>query len=163
MDFPKKEELKALFVRLWFNGLVCYLVLWGTNVSNDSIDLLTLLPLAHFICIVVLVNPIIKSCFKTRLILEKKYKEMKSFQRIKMWLYTFLECFLTTLIVIGIYEGINRGIIYLGKMDQTAVPFPVEPFGYACIFTAVYYIFYFIKYKFILRFLQGRNDISDVR
>ncbi len=162
MDFPKKEELKALFVRLWFNGLVCYLVLWGSNVSNDTLDLLTLLPLAHFICIVVLVNPIIKACFKTRLNLEKKYREMKSFQRIKMWLYSFFECVLTVIIVIGIYEGINRSIIYFAKLDKTAVPFAVEPFGYGCIFTAVYYIFYFIKYRFVLRFLQGRNDISDL-
>lgn len=162
MDFPKKEEIKALFVRLWFNGLVCYLVLWGSNVSNDMVDLLTLLPLAHFICIWILINPIIKACFKTRLTLEKKYKEMKSFQRIKMWLYSFLECVLTVLMVIGIYEGINRSVIYFAKMDKTAVPFPVEPFGYAIIFTAIYYIFYFIKYRFVLRFLQGGSDICDL-
>ncbi len=162
MDFPKKEELKALFVRLWFNGLVCYLVLWGSSISYDTLDLITLLPLAHFICNVVLINPIIKACFKTRLTLEKKYKEMNSFQRIKMWLYSFLECFLTVLIVIGIYEGINICIIYFTKLDKTAVPFPVEPFGYALIFTTIFYVFYFIKYKFVLRFLQGRYDINDL-
>lgn len=48
MDFPIKEEIKASLVRLWFAGLVCYLVLWGSSVSNDFLDLLLLLPLAHF-------------------------------------------------------------------------------------------------------------------
>ena len=33
MDFPIKEEIKASLVRLWFAGLVCYLVLWGSSVS----------------------------------------------------------------------------------------------------------------------------------
>lgn len=162
MDFPVKEELKALLIRLWFNGLVCYLVLWGSNVSNDMLDLLTLLPLAHFICEMILTNNIIKSCFKTRLTLNKKYSQMNSFQRIKMWVYSFLENFLVVLIVIGIYELINRVIITIGNLDKLTVPFPVEPFAYSVIFTAIYYIFYFVKYRFMINLLQGRSDCSDL-
>ena len=67
MDFPIKEEIKASLVRLWFAGLVCYLVLWGSSVSNDFLDLLLLLPLAHFLCDVLLTNPIVRAVFKTRL------------------------------------------------------------------------------------------------
>ena len=161
MDFPIKEEIKAFFVRLWFSGLVCYLVLWGSGVSRDFLDLLLLLPLAHFICDLLLTNPIIKSVFKTRLNLQKKYSEMNSFQHIKIWLYTYLETFLCVLLVIGIYEGINQFILMITLADKTSVPFPVECFGYAFIYTFVYYIFYFFKYKFMLNLLQGRNDVSD--
>ena len=102
MDFPIKEEIKASLVRLWFAGLVCYLVLWGSSVSNDFLDLLLLLPLAHFLCDVLLTNPIVRAVFKTRLNLQKKYGEMNSFQRVKTWVYAFLEVFLTIAIVIGI-------------------------------------------------------------
>ncbi len=162
MDIPIKEEIKALFIRLWFSGLVCYLVLWGSRVANDFLDLLLLLPLAHFICDLLLTNTIIKAMFKTRLNLHKKYSELKSFQRIKMWVYAFIEVFLTVVLVIGIYEGINRLIIHIGGLDPSSVPFPVEPFGYAFLYTFVYYIFYFIKYKFMLNLLQGRSDASDL-
>lgn len=162
MDFPIKEEIKACVVRLWFAGLICYLVLWGSSVSNDLLDLLLLLPLAHFLCDVLLANPIIRSVFKTRLNLQKKYGEMNSFQRIKIWVYAFLEVFLTVAIVIGIYEGLNRMIIAIGGLDKTAVPFPVEPFSYALIYTLVYYLFYFLKYKFMLNLLQGKRDTSDL-
>ncbi|MDE7095016.1 MAG: hypothetical protein K2O23_00855 [Anaeroplasmataceae bacterium] len=162
MDFPIKEEIKAFLVRLWFSGLVCYLVLWGSRVSNDFLDLLLLLPIAHFICDVILTNTIIRAVFKTRLNLQKKYSQMKSFQRVKVWVYSYLEVFLSVLIVIGLYEGINRLVILIGGLDKLTVPFPVEPFGYAFIYTFVYYIFYFIKYKFMLNLLQGRNDVSDL-
>lgn len=162
MDFPKKEEFKGLLVRLWFHGLICYLVLWGSSVSNDMLDLMILLPLAHFICNAILVHPIIRACFKTRLNMEKKYRDLKSYQRILSWLYAFLECFLTVLIVIGIYEGVNRMIIAIGKLDKSAVPFPVEPFGYAIIYTLIFYVFYFLKYKFVIRFLQGRDVVHDL-
>lgn len=161
MDFPIKEEIKACLVRLWFSGLVCYLVLWGTGISRDFLDLLLLLPLSHFICDLLLTNPIIRAVFKTRLNLQKKYKEMNSFQHIKIWLYTYLEIFLSVLIVIGIYEGLNRLILMISGADKTTIPFPVEPFGYAFIYTLVYYVFYIIRYKFTLKFLQGRNDIND--
>ncbi len=162
MDFPIKEEIKGFLLRLWFSGLVCYLVLWGSNVSNDFLDLLLLLPLAHFLCDLLIANPIIKNVFKTRLYLCKKYSKMNSFQRIKTWIYAFLENFLTVLIVIGIYEGINRLIILIRHLDSTAVPFPVEPFGYAAIYTGIYYIFYVLKFKFTLKYIQGRNDVSDI-
>ncbi|MDE7263726.1 MAG: hypothetical protein K2N64_03605 [Anaeroplasmataceae bacterium] len=161
MDFPIKEEIKAFLVRLWFSGLVCYLVLWGSGISNDFLDLILLLPIAHFLCDLLLTNTIVKSAFKTRLNLQKKYKDMNSFQRIKVWIYTYLETLFSVLIVIGIYEGINRLIILIRSADKTTVFFPVEPFGYAFIYTAVYYIFYILKYKFTLNFLQGRNDIND--
>lgn len=162
MDFPIKEEFKGLLVRLWFNGLICYLVLWGSSVSNDMLDLMLLLPLAHFVCNTVLAHPIIRACFKTRLNIEKRYRDLKSYQRIISWLYAILECFLTVLIVIGIYEGINRLIISINGMDKSSVPFPVEPFGYAVIYTMIAYIFYFLKYKFVIRFLQGRNVVHDL-
>lgn len=162
MDIPIKEEIKACLVRLWFAGLVCYLVLWGSSISNDLLDLLLLLPLAHLLCDLILTNPIIKAVFKTRLNLQKKYGEMNSFQRIKTWVYAFLEIFLAVAIVIGIYEGMNRLIILIGGMDKTSVPFPVEPFGYALIYTLVYYLFYFIKFKFMLNLLQGRRNVDDL-
>ncbi len=162
MDFPIKEEIKAFLVRLWFSGVVCYLVLWGSNVSNDFLDLMLLLPLAHFVCDLIIVNPLVRGFFKTRLSLQKKYSQMNSFQRIKIWLYTFAEDGVAVLITIGIYEGINRLIIFIANLDKTAVPFAVEPFGYAFIFTLVYYFFYWIKYRFVLRFLQGRTDDNDI-
>lgn len=162
MDFPIKEEIKAFLVRLWFSGLVCYLVLWGSSISNDFLDLLLLLPLAHFICDMLLINTIIRAIFKTRLSLQKKYSQMKSFQRVKVWVYSFVEIFLSVLIVIGLYEIINRLVILIGGLDKLSVPFPVEPFGYAFIYTVTYYIFYFIKYKFMLNLLQGKNDVSDL-
>ncbi len=162
MDFPIKEEIKASLVRLWFAGLVCYLVLWGSSVSNDFLDLLLLLPLEHFLCDVLLTNPIVRAVFKTRLNLQKKYGEMNSFQRVKTWVYAFLEVFLTIAIVIGIYEGLNRLIILIGGLDKSSVPFPVEPFSYAFIYSVVYYLFYFIKYKFMLNLLQGKRDTSDL-
>lgn len=162
MDFPIKEEIKAGFVRLWFSGLVCYLVLWGSSVSKDWLDLFLLLPLAHFLCDVILTNTIIKAVFKTRLNLQKKYSEMKSFQRVKTWVYAYVEIFLSVAIVIGLYEGLNRFIIWVGGLDQTSVPFPVEPFGYAILYTLVYFLFYFLKYKFMLDLIQGRRDVSDI-
>lgn len=162
MDFPIKEEIKAGFVRLWFSGLVCYLVLWGSSVSKDWLDLFLLLPLAHFLCDVILTNTIIKAVFKTRLNLQKKYSEMKSFQRVKTWVYAYVEIFLSVAIVIGLYEGLNRFIIWVGGLDQTSVPFPVEPFGYAILYTLVYFLFYFLKYRFMLDLIQGRRNVSDI-
>lgn len=162
MDFPVKDEIKAFLVRLWFAGLICYFVLWGTNISNDYLDLLFLLPLAHFLCDFILTNNIIKLSFKTRLQLAKSYGKMTWFQRIKSWLYAFLECFLTVFLVIALYQLINKGIIQIKHLNPTAVPLPVEPFLYAVIYVGIYYLFYILKFKVVLKFLQGGIDYCDI-
>ena len=160
-EISRKEELKALLVRLWFNGLVCFMVLWGTGISQYMLDLLVFLPLAHFIADLVFETPMIKGMFHTRADIEKKYSEMTSFQRIKRFLYTFFENFIIVLIVMGIYQGINTLAYNLGY-PKGKVFLAVEPILYGVIFTFVYYFFYFIKYGFMINLIQGRREINEI-
>ena len=162
MDYPIKEEIKGLLIRLWFAGLVCYLILWGTNSSKDYLDLILFLSIAHLASDLIFSNNIIKGMFKTRLQLMKPYKEMKSFQRIKMWLYSYVENVICVLGVIGIYQLINIIIIKARNLESTAVPLPVEPILYSIIYMIIYCPLYFIKFKFVLRFLQGGEKTNDI-
>lgn len=144
----KWEELKALLIRMWSSGAVCYFVFFGTKASFDLFDSIFLASIIHFLFEEIILLPLIKGAFKTKANTRKKYKDLSSFRRIILWLYEFLEIIVVVTALIYTYDAINS--IF------KEVVIRVEPFGYAFVFTLYYYILYLIKYKFTLRLIQGK-------
>ncbi|MGN1373363.1 MAG: DUF1097 domain-containing protein [Candidatus Coproplasma sp.] len=126
--------IKALFIKFWFAGCVCYFVIMGLGMSLDELDRVVLAGLVLGIVTDLLVNPIFR-------FLESDRKEYNNYMMFPFPLKRFWTFFTNIIyyIIIGIavmymYSGLNQFIILCGG-DSDAIHVGVEPllYGVFCV------------------------------
>lgn len=131
--------LKAIFIKWWFAGLVCFLFIWGLQL--DSLDSIWISGLALGVMTDLFINPIFH-------FLESDKKEydpymMFPFPFKKYWtFFTNIIYYLVVIIgVYGCYFGINHLINYISKTEyQTYLGVEALLFGTFCVIVDMIFI-----------------------
>ena len=155
--------LKALFIKWWFAGLICFLFIWGLRL--DALDSIWVSGLALGVATDIFVNPIYH-------FLESDKKEYDSYMMFpfpfkKYW--TFFANILYYLVVIigvyGCYFGVNHLINFIAKTEyQTYLGVEALLFGVFCTIADMA----FIGIKDLIVFLvkkakkNKKEEIADV-
>lgn len=155
--------LKAIVIKWWFAGLVCFLFVWGLQLN--ALDTIWICGLALGIVTDVFVNPIFH-------FLESDKKEYDKYMMFpfpfkKYWTF-FANILYYSIIVIGVYGcyfGINHLINYIANTEyQTYLGVEALLFGVFCVIVDMA----FIGVKDLIVFLvkRGKKDkekeITDV-
>ena len=138
--------LKAIFIKWWFAGCVCYFFMMGLGISTDPLDLLFIVGIVLGVVTDILVNPALH-------FMESDRKEFDSYMMFpfpfkKYWTFlTNIIYYVVVVIIVGfIYTFINKHIF--------ATTFSVEPlmFGTLCVLIDMA----FIGIKDLILFLVKR-------
>ena len=139
--------VKALFVKFWFNGAICYFFIIGLGLYIDStIDLLFVLALAMGMFNSLIVNNVLTflddgSDNYTRWIFIPQLKFDKPAHKIAWAMGSFvLDILYAGLVVFIVY------LIYFGINKATASAFTVEPVTFGLLFLLVDLMFIGMKY-----------------
>lgn len=135
--------IKALFVKWWFAGMVCYFVKMGINIS-DPLDSIVLCGAVLGLIVDVLVNPLFRYMESDR----KEYNAYMMFPFPFRQFWTFFTNILYYVIVLacvnGCYLGLNE-LINLIKGTEQQLQVGVEPLLFALFTVAVDMAFIGIK------------------
>lgn len=131
--------VKALFIKFWFNGAVCYFILWGLGVYvKDILDMLVILGIVLGIVTDLLVN----NAFHFFAVTPGDNNKWMMFPQKKYWTFfaNILYSGLVLFIVFWIYNSIN---IMLNSMNGTTgeVPLGVEPLLFGIFYLIVDMLF----------------------
>lgn len=128
--------LKALFIKFWFNGAVCFFFIWGLGMYITGFwDLVLVTGLAMGAVTDILVNNLFFFFG------DEKYKKWMLIPVKKFWtlfVYLIYSC-VVMVVVVYFYEGVNL----LFNPQNTG--FNVEPITFGLIYLAVDLIFVWLK------------------
>lgn len=119
------EWVKAVLLKSWFSGMVCFFFLWGLGTYvSDQLDMLVIVGIALGFVTDLLVNPIFRFYAKTpggndrwMMFPQKRYISLP---------LNVLYAFLLLLCVVTTYQVIN-GLILMGDTARDTVPLGVGP------------------------------------
>lgn len=137
------EPIKALFIKFWFNGAVCFFIFWGLGLYIwDALDMAVVMA-----AVLGMVNDLlVNNTFHFFALTPGSNNKWMMFPQKKFWTFfaNIVYSFLVLLIVIWIYNAINvagnmisgtEGQIYLG----------VEPILFGIFYVAVDMLFVSMK------------------
>ena len=119
------EWVKAVLLKAWFSGMVCFFFLWGLGTYvSDQLDMLVIVGLALGFVKDLLENPIFRFYAKTpggndrwMMFPQKRYISLP---------LNVLYAFLLLFCVVTTYNGIN-GLLLMGDTARDKIPLGVEP------------------------------------
>lgn len=140
------QWLKAVLLKTWFAGAVCFFIFWGLGVYlQNNLDMLLVFGLALGLVTDLLVNSIFRFYAETETANDKWMMFPK-----KKYLYFFcniLYAYLLLFCVNMLYQVINRGIIaFTGAQDT--VPLGVEPILFGIFYMGFDMLFISVKHTF---------------
>ena len=149
------EPIKALFIKFWFNGAVCFFIFWGLGLYIwDALDMAVVMAVVLGMVNDLLVN----NTFHFFAITPGSNNKWMMFPQKKFWTFfaNIVYSFLVLLIVIWLYNAINiagnmisgtEGQIYLG----------VEPILFGIFYVAVDMLFVSMK-NLAIRIISDAKD-----
>lgn len=149
--------VKALFVKWWFAGVVCYFVMFGLQslIEAPTEDAILLTGVVLGLVVEILVNPLFRYMDKG----DREYDKYIMFPFPFKAYWTFFTNIIYYVIVLagvyfGFYFGLNELINYI-KGTKDAIPLGVEPllFGTFCVIVDMA----FIGIKDLIVYLVKRN------
>lgn len=139
------EWLKALLIKFWFNGAVCFFFFWGLGAYiGDLLDQLLVIGIAMGVITDLLVNNILRFYAKTpgendRWMMFPK-KGYASFP------LNILYSFVILLFVFMLYNVLNAALVRLTGAAADAVPLGVEPVLFGLFYLGVDLLFLALKH-----------------
>ena len=152
--------VKALFVKFWFGGMVCYFFMWGLGLYIPSqLDLFVVTSAAMGFVTDILVNNIFRFYAETEGANDKWMMFPK--KGYKSLLLNIVYAFVLMLFVAKAYNLINTVIISITGQTDT-VPFGVEPISFGLIYLGFDMLFIGLKRlaKKIILDAKRKEDLS---
>lgn len=141
------DPIKALFIKFWFNGAVCFFIFWGLGMYIwDTLDMIVVLGIVLGIVTDILVN----NTFHFFAITPGSNNKWMMFPKRKFWTFfaNIIYSFIVLLIVVWIYNIINvLGNAIGGTTDEMILG--VEPLLFGVFYVAVDMLFIGMKNLFI--------------
>lgn len=159
------DNTKAALFRWWIVGMCYFMIGFGTHAGgyDSPIDLIFFLGVGIGLVTIVVYNPIAYNVFdivRSGESINRRRQLRKGYQKA---LDNLGEIGLSMLVVILVYlsyQNINLLIIVLFGLDQNAVPFAGEPFGFATLYTLFYSIITDLIHK--IKTMQGSQKTLSV-
>ena len=137
------SPIKALFIKFWFNGAVCFFIYWGLGMYIwDTLDMIVILGVVMGMVTDILVN----NTFHFFAITEGENNKWMMFPKRKFWTFfaNILYAIPVVLIVAWIYNIINILLNVLNGTDGQMF-FGVEPVMFGILYVAVDMLFIGMK------------------
>lgn len=150
--------IKALFIKFWFNGSVCFFFLWGLGIYiSGVIEQILILSVAMGIITDLLVNNIFRF-FDT----DGKYLRWSMFPTKKLWTLfaNVLYAFVIIFAVVYTYQGANAFTISLVGASSDSVFFGVEPIVFGLLYLVYDIVFLGLK-MFFKKLIKDANSKLD--
>ena len=151
--------IKALFIKFWFNGAVCFFIFWGLGLYvKDMLDMIVIMAVVLGVITDVLVN----NAFRFFETYKGQNSKWMMFPQKKYW--TFLAnipyAFVVLLGVIWIYQFINTAANAINGTVDT-IYLGVEPLLFGIFYMAVDMILITMKNKFvrIVKYAKQKNGL----
>lgn len=133
------SPIKALFIKFWFNGAVCFFIYWGLGMYiGDTLDMMVILGLIMGIVTDILVN----NAFRFFAVTPDSNNKWMLFPKKKFWTFfaNMVYGVVVVLIVAWIYSATNVMLnIWNGTDGQIFIG--VEPILFGILYVAVDMIF----------------------
>lgn len=158
--FHISAPVKALFVKFWFGGMVCYFFMWGLGLYIPSqLDLFVVTSIALGFVTDILVNSIFRFYAETEGANDKWMMFPK--KGYKSLVLNILYAFVLMLFVAKAYNLINTVILAITGQTDT-VPFGVEPISFGFIYLGFDMLFIGLKRfaKKIILDAKRKEDLS---
>lgn len=135
--------IKALFVKFWFAGAVCYFIIWGLSIS-DTLDSIVLTGAVMGLIVDILVNPLFRYMETDK----REYNAYMMFPFPFRAFWTFFTNILYYVVVIlcvnYLYFGLNQ-LLNLIKHTQNYIHAGIEPLLFGLFTVIVDMVFIGIK------------------
>lgn len=148
--------IKALFVKFWFAGAVCYFIVWGINIG-DTLDSLVLTGIVLGLVVEMLVNPAFR-------FMETDAKEYNAYMMFPFpfkayWtFFTNIIYYVVVLICVNyLYYGLNVMILNITGSEST-IAVGVEPLLFATFTVIVDMAFIGIKDLIVYLVKKHKNN-----
>ncbi len=153
------DNTKIMFFRWWLVGAIYFFIAWGTNLglNSDAFDLIFILGVVTAGVHIILFDPIIYGFFEVERkgkIVNKKYYERTILEGAWLKILEFFRCFISTILVFLVYQGINYLIIKFIKPGYNGIPLKGEPIIYATFFVIFYYLL--LKIEELVVYIFGK-------
>lgn len=153
------DWIKALFIKFWFNGAVCFFIFWGLGMLIFGLDMIVVMGVVLGMVNDLLVNNV----FHFFAITPGSNNKWMMFPKRKLWTF-FANIVYSTLIlfiVVWIYSIIN--IAYNAIMGTTnQIGLGVEPVFFGILYMAVDMLFVGMKNLFI-RIVTDAKEKANVK
>ncbi|MBP1584177.1 MAG: hypothetical protein ILP17_00605 [Lachnospiraceae bacterium] len=155
LKFRGGPLIKAILIKWWFAGCVCFLFLWGLGLYiHDMLDQLFILGLAGGVFTDLLVNNVLRFTESTRGA-NDKYMMFPS-KRYRNFIFNIIYSFVILFFVVTVYAAVNAAAAGIsGATDMLALG--VEPVLYGALYTL--FDMLFIKMKNV--FAGILNDAKE--
>lgn len=142
--------LKAIFVKWWFAGLVCYFIMWGLQSVTDDLDRLVLTGIVLGLVTELFVNPALRY-------MERRGREYDPYIMFPFPFKCYWTFFTNVLYYVIIAAGVNFCYFGLGELH---IVNGVEPllFGTFCVIIDMV----FIGIKDLIVYLVGKRKKEKV-
>ena len=147
--------LKALFLKFWFDGAMCFFFLWGLGNVLQGWDIVIVLALATGVATDLLLNNIFRFMASDK----REYDKWMMFPSKGYWTL-FANIGYSAVIValvVASYKGIN---ILINGPESDTITVAVEPFLYALIYLIYDLIFIFSK-NLIVKLIKDAKAKSN--
>ena len=152
------SPVKALFLKFWFNGAVCFFILWGLGLYIvDSLDMLVIMSLVLGIVTDVLCNNILRF-IET---IPGENSKWMMFPKKKFWTFfaNIVYAFIIYYCVVMTYESINILINNL-RGTESGVPLGVEPVLFGLFYMMFDLLFISMKNLMITIVKDAKNKVN---
>ena len=157
--FTLSDTLKALLLKFWFNGSVCFFFFWGLGAYlADFLDQFVVLGIAMGVITDLLINNIFRFYAKTpggndRWMMFPK----RSFPA---FFFNILYAFLVLFLVYTLYNVINSVLVKItGATDS--IPLGVEPILFGLFYLAVDLLLLGMKHLFLRIVDDAKKNVKD--
>lgn len=139
------DNTKIFICRLWFAGMVCFFIAFGTSLGaeEETTSLVFTLGVVMGVGNLFIFNPIVFGMFEFERrgkIANKKMTERTILEGVLYMLSEILKSMFAVYIVSWCNAGINILVNFILNKDLSTISFPLEPISFAIMFAIIYYL-----------------------
>lgn len=149
------SPVKALFIKFWFSGSVCYFIFWGLGLYvYDSLDMIFILSVVLGMVTDILVNNILRFIE----VIPSENAKWMMFPKKKYWTFfaNILYSFVVLTSVVSLYEAINT-IGNSIKGTENVIVLGVEPIMFGLFYLGFDLLFTSMK-NLVLRIIKDAQN-----
>lgn len=152
------SAVKALFLKFWFGGAVCYFIFWGLGLYlTDMLDMVVIMAIVLGMITDILVNNILRFIE----VVPGENNKWMIFPKKKLWTFftNILYSFVLLLCVIYFYETINISLNYL-MGTESKIYLGVEPVLFGVFYMLFDLLFLGVKRLMLTIINDAKNKVN---
>ncbi len=153
------SPIKALFIKFWFSGAVCFFIYWGLGMYIwDTLDMIVVLGVVMGMVTDILVN----NAFRFFEVTPGSNSKWMMFPKKKFWTFftNIIYGFIIVLLVAWIYSGTNVLLNHINGSEEQ-IYLGVEPVLFGILYVAVDMLFIGMKNLVIKIITDAKAKVSS--